>query len=292
MPHSHHHDHGESNLAVVFFLNLCFTIIEFAGGIYTNSIAVQSDALHDLGDTISIGLAWYFQKLSKRGRTKKFTFGFRRFNTLGALITGVILAAGSVYIISETVSRFFHPEESNAQGMIWLAILGVAVNGYAAIRASHGHTLNERMISWHLIEDVLGWLAVLIGSVVMLYTGIWWIDPLLSLLITTYILINVALNLRKVIKIMLQAVPDGYSVRDVRQKIETIAGVEEAHHLHLWTLDGEFHLLSAHIVVKDDFSFDQMRKMKKRICDILEEDLQIEHVTLEFEHRGQCIDPD
>ena len=259
--HHHHIESGERNLRVVFFLNLLFTIIEFIGGVYTNSVAIQSDALHDLGDTISIGMAWYFQNLSKKSRSSSFTFGYRRFNTLGALITAVVLASGTVYILTETIPRFFHPEESDAQGMIWFAILGVAVNGYAAYKAGHGHTLNEKMISWHLIEDVLGWVAVLVGSIIMLYTDFWMIDPILSCLISLYILYNVFTNLNKVIKIMLQAVPDGYSVKEVKEKIETISGVENAHHIHLWTLDGEFHLLSAHIVVENELTMGQMKEL-------------------------------
>lgn len=290
--HSHHHNHnhhGDEPIATAFFLNLGFTIIEIVGGFMTNSVAIQSDALHDMGDSISLGLAWYFQKLSKKGRTKDFTFGYKRFNTLGAIITGVILAAGSVYILMESIPRLFSPEPTDVRGMIWLAVLGVVINGLAVLRLrSGGHSMNERMISWHLIEDVLGWVVVLIGSVSMYYFDVPWLDPAMSIGITVYILYNVILNLWKTFKIILEATPDHINSDQLKKAVEAISGVDDIHHIHIWTLDGEYHLLSAHIVTSKYHTLDDISPIRKAIQKLLHDDFHIEHITLEFEIEDEC----
>ena len=154
MAHIHKHDTAGKNLKIAFFLNVGFTILEFIGGIYVNSIAIISDALHDLGDSFSLGMAWYLNKKSKQEANNKYTFGYSRFSLLGALINSVILIAGSIYVISEALGRILEPQHSDAQGMIVFAIIGIAVNGYAAWKVSKGKSLNERVVSWHLLEDV------------------------------------------------------------------------------------------------------------------------------------------
>ena len=183
--HSHHHEHehhhATDSIKVAFWLNLFFTIIEIVGGFYTNSIAIISDALHDLGDSFALGLAWYFQKLSQRGRDRKFSYGYGRFSTLAAMINSGLLLAGSIYVISVAIPRLIHPQETYATGMIWLAVVGLLVNGIAAYRLSSGSSLNERAARLHLLEDVLGWAAVLVGAVIIKLTGWTILDPILSL---------------------------------------------------------------------------------------------------------------
>ena len=242
MGHDHHHGHADSsNVGFAFFLNLGFTIVEIIGGFLTNSFAILADAIHDLGDTISLGLAWYFQRLSKRGRTSRFTYGYRRFNTLGAIVTGVVLVAGSVFILTEAIPKLWEPNEVDASGMIWLAILGVIVNGAAVFKLrAGGDSLNEQVLTWHLLEDVLGWVAVLIGAVVMYFYDLPWIDPALSIAIAAFVLFNVVKRLWAAGKIILMAAPEGVSHDEVLGAINALDGVEDAHHLHLWTLDGEY----------------------------------------------------
>jgi cobalt-zinc-cadmium efflux system protein len=166
----HHHDHSSKNLKTAFFLNVAFTVFELIGGLYVNSIAIISDAIHDLGDSLSLGTAWYLDVKSKKAATQSFSFGYRRFSLLGALINCIVLIVGSVFVIHAAIGRIIEPEQSNAKGMLLFAIVGVMVNGYAAWKTSTGKTLNERVITWHLLEDVLGWVAVLIASVVLLFT--------------------------------------------------------------------------------------------------------------------------
>lgn len=176
---AHQHDHEDSgNLKLAFFLNLSFTIFEFIGGFYVNSIAIISDALHDLGDSMSIDLSWYLDRKSKQKADTKFTFGYSRFSLLGALVNSLILISGSIFIVKEAVGRILEPEHTDPTGMLLFAIVGVAMNGYAAWKTSKGKTMNERVISCHLLEDVLGWASILIVSVVLLLKDVHYLDPL------------------------------------------------------------------------------------------------------------------
>ena len=199
MSHSHAgHDHGsESNLKVAFFLNLGFTIVEIIGGLLTNSIAILSDALHDAGDTASLGLAWYFERVSERGRTSRLTYGYKRFRLLGGLITGLLLIAGLAFVLWKAVGRLISPEPVNAPGMMVLAVIGILVNGAAVLRVRKGTSLSEKVVSWHLLEDTLGWGAVLIGAGIMAIWDLPIIDPILSIGISLFVLWNVGRNLSK-----------------------------------------------------------------------------------------------
>ncbi|MEZ4948541.1 MAG: cation diffusion facilitator family transporter [Saprospiraceae bacterium] len=200
----HHHDHSTGNLKVAFFLNIGFTILEFFGGIYVNSVAIMSDAIHDLGDSLSLGTSWYLQNKSKQEADHKFSYGYRRFSLFGALINSLVLIVGSVIIIKEAIERIISPESTDANGMLWFAIVGVLVNGYAAWKLSSGKTMNERVVSWHLLEDVLGWVAVLIVAIVLQFKDIQYLDPALSLLITLYILWNVVIRLKETLFLFLR----------------------------------------------------------------------------------------
>ncbi len=280
--HQHHHHHGSGNVGTAFFLNLGFTIIEIIGGLLTNSVAILSDALHDFGDSLSLGLAWYFEKLSKKGRTPQFTFGYKRFNTLGALINGIVLVVGSIIILMEAIPRLFNPEETHAPGMIVLAVLGVLVNGLAAWRLGGGQGLNQEMMSLHLLEDVLGWVAVLIGAVVMYFFDLPWIDPALSIAITLFVLYNVVRRLIRAGKIILQATPEDVDIDHIRQDLSGIAEIRDVHHTHLWTLDGEYNVLTIHVKTDGDRPVRELQPIKQEIRHRLEH-LNVEHVTIEFE---------
>ena len=223
MGHNHSHNHTSTkNIKIAFYLNLCFTILEIIGGIYVNSIAIISDAIHDLGDTISLGTAWYLDVKSKKKADKKFSFGYNRFSLLGALISSVILIGGSIYVINEAIGRILNPEHTDAQGMMIFAIIGVFVNGYAAWKLSGGKSMNEKVASWHLLEDVLGWVAVLVVAIILNFKDIHYLDPALSLLITIYILWNVIKRLKETLFIFLQGVPKDIDVNQIKSQIFNI----------------------------------------------------------------------
>lgn len=282
---THDHPHG-SNLGVALLLNVSFTLVEVVGGLWTNSVAILSDALHDLGDSLSLLMAWYLQKLSQGGRTNTFTFGYKRFNTLGALITGLVLVVGSLIVIYEAVHRLRQPEAVMVEGMMLLAVLGVVVNGVAAWRVWQGaRTLNEEMITWHLLEDVAGWIAVLAGSVAMYFLGWYWLDAALSLGITLFILVNVVRRLGKALRIFLQATPEGVSVQQLREAVCSVPGIRDVHHLHLWSLDGNYHIATFHAVVAPELPARALCQLREVLEQRLRE-LGIAHITVEFEAEG------
>lgn len=280
--HNHQHDVVSDRIGVVFFLNFFFTIIEFIGGMLTNSTAIMADAVHDLGDTLSIGLAWLLSKLSKKIANDNYTYGYHRFSLLGALINGVVLIAGSAWVLSEAIPKLYAPEMPHAQGMFWLAILGVTVNGFAAWKISKGKTLNERILNWHLLEDVLGWVSVLIVSVLLLFFNWPILDPILSIVFTLFILINVLRNTRNTIKIFLQSSPDNKLLEQIRNRLNSIEHVYAIHYLHLWSLDGERNVLTAHLQIDQMISANQQKQIKQQISERLA-DFSLAHTTIEFE---------
>lgn len=285
MSHDHHHDSGD-NLKVAFFLNLGFTIIEIIGGILTNSIAILSDALHDFGDTASLGLAWYFEKLSGRDRTDQHTYGFKRFRLLGSLVTGFVLVVGLIFVLWNAIGRLINPESVNAPGMMALAILGILVNGAAVLRVKKGSSLTEQVVSWHLLEDTLGWAAVLIGAGIMAIWDVPIIDPILSICISLFILWNVGWNLKKVIMVFLQTAPEGFDVKHFERGVKTLPGVSSIHHLHLWSLDGEDHVLTLHVVLSPQTDREREVAIKEEIQNLLGEN-EFTHVTIATELEGE-----
>lgn len=290
MGHSHHHDHSEGNIKVAFFLNLLFAIIEIIGGLWTNSVAILSDAVHDLGDSLTLGLSWYFAKAAKKDKNQQFSYGYKRLSVVGAIISSIVLITGSVFIMIEAIPRLFDPVNPNTEGMILLAIGGVVVNGIAALRLSKGHSLNEKAVFNHLLEDVLGWVATLIGALIMHFTDFPTIDPILSILIALFILFNVYKNLKESFRIILQATPENIDITKIRDEIQKVAGVLSLHDCHAWSMDGNYHILSIHLVVANTSSLKDLEKIKKAVKQKAS-NLGINHATIEFETEEEDCEP-
>lgn len=294
MPHNHsndpNHNHATGNITVAFWLNTAFALLELAGGFYTNSVAIMSDALHDFGDSISLGLAYYFQKKSEKNRDRYYTYGYKRFSLLGAFITSIVLTVGSIFIISEAVQRFVNPQQPNAKGMILLACIGVAVNGAAMLRLKKGNTLSEKAVSLHFLEDVLGWVAVLIGAVVMTFVEVPILDPVLSMGIALFILFNVYKNLRSVLKIVMQSVPDNLSEDEIKKQLVEFTELSEIHDIHSWSMDGIYNVVTFHAVINENKTQAELEILKSKIKDKLLMN-NIKHITIEFELQNQlCAD--
>ncbi len=282
MHNHHHHDPSSSRIGIAFFLNVGFTIIEFIGGYLTNSTAIIADAVHDLGDSLSIGMAWLLNKLGNRQADSHYTYGLRRVSLLGALINSLTLIVGSVLVLIHAIPRLFEPQMPTVEGMFALALLGVLVNGYAALKLSRGKSLNEKVLNWHLLEDVLGWLAVLIVSIILMFFNWPILDPVLSIAFTLFILINVLRTLRTTLRLFLQASPDDMQSLTIRRRLLELPHVQDVHHLHLWSLDGERHVLTAHIVLNDSASLEQYASIKQDIVEHLAP-FHLEHTTIEIE---------
>lgn len=284
----HHHEHTPptGNIRIAFFLNFIFAIIELAGGLLTNSVAILSDALHDFGDSVSLGIAWYLQKLSTKGRDRFYSYGYKRFSLLGAVFISVILLVGSVFVIRESVERIMNPQEPDAKGMFLLAIFGVLINGAAVLRLKKGSSLNERAVSLHMLEDVLGWIAVLIVSIVMMFVNLPVLDPLLSIGISLWILGNIYKNIKDTFRIFLQQVPQNIDLKTLEKCIGTLPGVLSIHDIHLWTLDGEENIITLHVVVSADTKTDRIQTLKQTIRQYCTE-ADIHHATIEIESENE-----
>ncbi len=285
MAHDHSHQHGDStkNLKIAFFINIGFTCLEIIGGFFTNSIAIISDALHDLGDSLSLGLAWYLEnKASQKGSTRRFSFGYARFRLLGALVNALVLIVGSVYIIIEAISRLQNPEPVKSGWMIVLAVTGVAANGYAAWRTKGSTSLNEKVVSWHLLEDVLGWLAVLIVSIILQFKNWYFLDPALSIAVTLFILYGVGRRLWDTVYLLLQGVPEGLDMEEVKSKLQSVEHVQSTHHTHVWSLDGENHVLTTHLVLKNITAYNQIDEARTNALKVLDK-YDFTHHTIQVE---------
>ncbi len=284
MSHHHAHDHNKDvkNIKVAFFLNFSFSLIELVGGAFTNSIAILSDAIHDLGDSLSLGLAWYFQKLAKRGKNKAYSYGYRRFSLVGAVVNSVVLLVGSVFILAEAIPRLLAPQAPHTEGMLLLAVVGVVVNGAAVFRLRKGHSISERVVSLHLLEDVLGWLAILVGALVMHFFELPIIDPILSIAISCFILFNVFRNIRQTLRIILQGTPDDVDMERIGEKLKQLPPITDVHDLHIWSMDGEYNVLTLHVILDEPLPMDKQAGLKADIRRVLQEE-HVQHATIEFE---------
>lgn len=271
----------KNHLILPFILNLTFTIFEFIGGILTNSIALISDSIHDIGDSISIGVSLILHRHSKKPSNDDYTYGYKRFSLLGGLISSIVLVIGSGIVIYEAIPRLFATEDVKSLPLLFFAIIGVSVNLFAALKAKKGTSINEKVISLHLFEDAFGWIALLIGALLMELFGWYFIDPILSILFTLYILTHVYSNLKQIIKIFMEVAPDKPSVKEVQTQLMKL-DILDVHHIHLWTMNGEQVLATLHVTIHSDISKERYIALQNEVHETLEH-LGIVHPTVEYE---------
>ncbi len=290
--HHHNHAHGSSkNIRSAFLLNTIFAFIELFGGIYVNSVAIVSDAIHDFGDSISLGVAYWFEKKSVKKANAAYSYGYRRFSVLGAMFTVLVLSVSSVLIIIESVKRLSNPQMPDVKGMIVFACLGVFFNTLAFLRVHKGGSVNEKVVSLHFIEDILGWIAVLVGSIIMFFKEIPILDVLLSLGISLYILFNVYKNLKYIFNIILQGVPENIDVGKLKADLLSVNEVRGIHDLHMWSMDGDYNVGSVHLVIKDEIvGVKDVTNIKKQIRSLAKQN-HLDHLTIELERASEeCLD--
>lgn len=271
----------KSNIKLAFFLNLFFTIIEIIGGMITNSIALISDAIHDLGDSLSLGVSWYLESVSKKKPNSKYTFGYARFSVLGGLITSIVLVVGIVFIAIEAVKRIINPEPVNAPIVLLFAIFGILVNGYAAYKTSKGSSINERVISLHLLEDVLGWAVLLIVSIIMSIWELPILDPILSIVYGLFILFHVLKNLKEIGLIFLEGYKKPIDIEALKKAIDEPL-ILDLHHLHYWTLDGNQNHVTLHALMDPKVTPIEHTRLIHKIKHTLEH-MGFNHITIETE---------
>ncbi|MBE7027000.1 MAG: cation transporter [Ruminococcaceae bacterium] len=267
----------EKNILIAFILNAAFSVFEFFGGIFTGSVAIISDAVHDIGDAISIGISYFFERKSKKQPDDVYTYGYLRYSVLGSFITTAILLFGSSAVIYNAVLRIFNPVRIAYSGMIVFALIGVVVNFVAAYFTKEGDSLNQKAVNLHMLEDVLGWVVVLIGAVIMRFTDIYIIDPVMSICVAVFIFINAIKNLKQISTLFLEKLPDNVDIEEIKNHVLKIEGVKDVHHIHIWSIDGHNNYATMHVVCEGEAC-----KIKKEIREELKEH-HIEHATLELE---------
>jgi cobalt-zinc-cadmium efflux system protein len=276
----------EKRVRFAAFLNVAFTVLELVGGFWTNSLAILSDALHDFGDSIALLVSWLLERGARRQPDTSRTFGYQRLSLFSALFSASILIGGSIVIIFQAIPRLFNPEIVNAFGMVGIAVIGIIFNGAGFFLLKKGESLNEKVLSWHLLEDVLGWVGILVGGVIIYFWKIYLLDPLMTLGLAAFILYNVTKNLREAINILLQGVPKHINLEAVKNDITAIKGVIGVHDIHIWSLEGETDVFTAHIVL-DDETLKNPEQTKQTIKEKLQKH-HIEYSTIELESRYHC----
>jgi cobalt-zinc-cadmium efflux system protein len=276
----------ERRVKLAAFLNIVFTIIEIVGGFWTNSLAILSDALHDLGDSIALLVSWLFERGARKSPDINRTFGYQRLSLFSAIFSASILIGGSIVIVFQVIPRLLSPELVNASGMVGIALVGILFNGIGFLQLKTGESINEKVLSWHLLEDVLGWVGILVGGVIIYSWRIYVLDPVLTIGLTVFILYGVAKSLREALNILLQGVPRHISLDEVRADITSLEGVIGLHDLHIWSLEGETDVLTAHVVLEERL-LKSPEETRKTIKEILKKH-HIEHSTIEMESEDFC----
>ncbi len=277
----------EKNILIAFLLNLSFSVLELLGGIFTNSVSILSDAVHDFGDALSIGISFVLEKISKKKPDDKYTYGYARYSILGAFITTTVLTIGSILVIIHGVQRLFSPEPINYNGMLLMAVIGVVINFLSAYFTKDGNSANQKAVNLHMLEDVLGWIVVLIGSLIIKITGYTGIDSILSIGVAIFILTNAVRNFKEILDLFLEKTPNGISVTQLEQHLCEINGVVDIHHIHLWSMDSHMNLATVHVVI--DPQKNHANDIKAKIRQELAEH-GINHVTIEIENPDDTCD--
>ncbi len=276
----------EKRVQIAALLNFGFTILEIVGGFWTNSLAILSDALHDFGDSIALLASWLFERGARKSPDTSRTFGYQRLSLFSALFSAMVLVGGSIAILFQAIPRVLNPENVNATGMVGIAIIGILFNGAGFFTLKKGESLNEKVLSWHLLEDVLGWAIILIGGVIIHFWNVLLLDPIMTVGLTVFILYNVSKSLKEAVNILLQGVPQHININKVKQDLLAIDGVIGVHDMHIWSLEGETDILTAHIVV-DEERLKKPDKTRDAIKEVIRRH-HVEHSTVELESRYFC----
>jgi len=276
----------EKNILIAFILNITFSLFELMGGIVTKSVAITSDAIHDFGDAISIGISYFLEKISNKKPNNKYTYGYLRYSIIGAIITNTILIIGSIFIIYKSIKRIINPIVINYNGMIIFAIVGFTINLTAAYVTREGDSLNQRVVNLHMLEDVLGWLVVLIGSILIKFTEFYLIDAIMSILVATFILYNALKSYKEVLDLFLEKTPSNIDIEEIKKHLLEIKDIINIHHVHIWSIDGINNYATMHVVT----DIKNTNKLKEQIKEELKEH-GIAHTTIEFEEKNyECTE--
>ncbi|MFO7935801.1 MAG: cation diffusion facilitator family transporter [Bacteroidales bacterium] len=279
------------NLLVATLLNFVITIAEFAGGILSNSLALLSDALHNLSDTFATFIAYLAIKIGKRDADMKKTFGYKRIEILAALLNAVILIIMSIYLVREAYLRWQDPQPIKSMIMLVVGMIGLLANVFAVVilRKDSGKSINVKAAYVHLIGDSLSSVVVIIGGILIQLFEVYWIDPLITLLICIYLIREAFIILKESVNILMQTTPSDLDLSGVKKAVEKLPQVNNIHHLHAWNLTEKLIHLEAHVEMSRDLKLSELKSVQKKIEKLLYEDFNIQHVTLQFEFQTEHV---
>ncbi len=302
MNHTHHNHHGHShihsegektgkNLLISVLLNLVVTIAEVMGGLFSNSLALLSDALHNLGDTSAIFIAFLANLISKKEGTKKKTFGFKRIEILAALFNAIILVVIIIYLFIEAWHRLKNPMPIKGLVMLVVAVVGLLANLFSVLllKKHSGQSINIRAAYLHLIGDTVSSFVVIITAILIYFFNIYWIDPLVTFVLGIYLLWETYRILKVALDILMQATPPGLDLNLVKEALETIPAIDNIHHVHAWNLSDQDIHFECHVDLKSDIRISETEIIQDAINEMLKEKFRITHVTIQYEYNC-CAD--
>lgn len=296
MAHSHGNNEVSLNrLLITILLNLIITVLQIVGGLISGSLALISDAIHNLSDSISVILAYFAQILSKKPSTIKSTFGYKRAEILAAFINAVSLIGISIFLIFEAISRITEPQEVDAKWMFWLGLLGFIANGISVLilEREKNKNLNIKAAYLHLVGDALTSIAVVLGALLIWQFNIVWVDSAVTILISIYLLVHTLKLLKESVTILMQIAPAHLNVNEIKEQLLKIVAVENIHHIHLWNLTDKLIHFECHISLKENVKVSETTAVSEDIKKILHDEFDVEHVTIQFEHHSEkdkCIE--
>ncbi len=285
---------AKGKVKITVILNIIITVSEITGGIFSHSLALISDGIHNLSDVLSGILTLGAMRLSERENTKTFTFGFKRGEILAALFNSSLIIAVAIYLIFEAVSKFFHPETVKGLIMIYVALIGLVAN-WASVFLLHKpsqHSLNVKSAYLHLLGDALSSIGVVLGGILIFYYKIYWIDPLITLVVSAFILNEAFKIVKETVIIVMEGAPRNIGVEAVQEDVLSVDAVENLHHVHLWQLSDGAVLFEGHVLLKNDLPVSKAQVIRKQISELLHKKYGISHVTIQFEfdeHKGEGL---
>ena len=292
---NHHHHHQEDlrgkKLLWVAILNLSITLVQIIGGFVSNSLSLLSDALHNLGDSSAIFIAFFAGKKSRKKPNEHRTFGYKRIEILAALFNAVVLISICIFLFFEAYERFVNPEPIKGLIMFVVASFGLLANliSVFVLNKDKDHNLNIKAAYLHLMGDTLSSIAVIFGGIAIWLYDIYWIDPLITVLVGIYIIYHTWGVIKQTIDILMQSAPTEIDLKEIKNKVESLKDIENIHHIHLWKLDDKQIHLEAHINIKHNIDMEEMMIIKERIENLLKEQFSIQHITLQIEYKS-CAD--
>lgn len=293
--HRHNHTHAENvrgkKLLWVTLLNFSISLVQVAGGIISNSLSLISDAIHNLGDTSAIFIAFLAGKHADKRPDARKTFGYKRTEILAALFNAVVLIAICIFLFVEAYERFRNPQAIKGGIMLSVAVFGLIANliSVLVLQKEKSYNLNIRAAYLHLLGDTLSSVAVIAGGIAILVWQIYWLDPLVTVAVGVYIIYHTWDVVRQTVDILMQATPRHIDIQEIKQSVEALPQVENIHHLHIWQMDDEHIHLEAHLNISQDLSLSKAQTVRHDVETLLKDKFGISHITLQIEYKG-CKD--